>query len=318
MEDNEKHNGFKIFDDDDPEGATPAEEEEAEEILLTDDKMLARDSRIPGSSAATATAPSARAGRGLRGLLIFILLLTFAALGGGGYVAWDHVNQRLNQVERTGVHEVADLSREIDERMGVFSTQFAAQHAEMQMQLSGLRESIEESAEERNNIRTELRRTAETAETLSNRIAEMETRMSGVQQGLEADREETMAAVTTMESRVASISDALTEVAGDTDGLASAADDIRADMEALGHRIDAVAEQAEDGTQDDAGREAMARVEALQQEMDRRFGETNDLMEQRITDLEDEIAALEAMMKSLRDLAAGGDGSSDIIEQELR
>lgn len=318
MEDNEKHNGFKIFDDDNPEGATPAEEDEAEEILLTDDKMVARGSGTPGSSGAAATAPSAPAGRGLRGLLFFILLLAFTALGGGGYIAWDHVNQRLNQVERTGVHEVADLSREIDERMGVFSTQFAAQHAEMQMQLSALRESIEESAEERNNLRTELRRTAETAETLSNRIDEMETRISGVQQRLEADREETMAAVTTLESQVASISDALTEVAGDTAGMASAVDDIRSEMEALGLRIDAVAEEAEAATQDDAGREAMARVEALQQEMDRRFGETNDLMEQRITDLEDEIAALEAMMKSLKDLAAGEDGSSGIIEQELR
>ncbi len=316
MKDNEKHNGFKIFGDDDPEGATPAAEKEgAEEILLTDDGMIARDSGGPGSPAAAATKPPASAGRGLRGVLFFILVLAFAAMGGGGYLAWDHVNQRLNQIERAGIHEVADLSTEIDERMAVFSTQFAAQHAEMQMQLSALRESIEESAEEQSRLQTAL---TGTRETLSDRIEEMENRTSGLSQRLETDHEETNEAFSTLESRVASISDALTEAAGDTAGMASAIKDIRVDLEAVGLRIDAVAKQVETATQDEPDGEVMARVEALQQEMDRRFGETNDLMERQITDLEDEIAALEAMMKSLRDLATGPDGSSGIIEQELR
>lgn len=315
MEDNEKHNGFKIFDDDDPEGSSPAEEGDAEEILLTDDGMVARDSGTPGSSPATVAAPPASAGRGLRGLLYFILLLVFAALGGGGYAAWDHINQRLSQIERAGVHEVADLSREIDERMGVFSTQFAAQHAEMQIQLSALQDRIEESAGERNNLRAEL---TATRETLSDRIDDIEDRMSGLQQRFGAEREEATEALRTLESRVESIADALTEVTGDTAGMASAVGDIRDELEAMDRRIDAVAEQAETATQYDAGREAMARAEALQQEMDRRFGETNEWVEQQLADLEDEIAALEAMMKSLRDIAAGKDGSSGIIEQELR
>jgi len=314
MEDNEKHNGFKIFDDDDPEGSSPAEEEQADEILLTDDGMVARDGLSPGSSTVSTAQPTS-AGRGLRGIFYFILLLALAGLGGGGYFAWDHVNQRLDRIERAGVHEVADLSREIDERMSVFSTQFATQHAEMQVQLSALRERIEESAGERNNLREEM---AGARESHSDRIDDLENRMSGLQQRFDAEREEATETLRTLESRVESISDAMAEVAGDTAGMASAVGDMRADLEAMDLRIDAVSEQADEAAENDTGREAMARVEALQQEMDRRFGETNELMEQQLADLEDEIAALEAMMKSLRDLAAGGNDSSGIIEQELR
>jgi hypothetical protein len=158
--DSGQRKGFKIFDDDNnlsPDNDTFSETE---------------------SSTIQETPVNEKRKRSGRVLPYFLTVLAICALGGigvSGYVAYEHLNERLNDIERTGAHEVADLSYAIDERMGIFSTQFASRHAEMQVQIESLATTVKNNSEAISEMKHSVN---EQRQAFSKNITGLESRFS--------------------------------------------------------------------------------------------------------------------------------------------
>lgn len=300
-DDQNKPDGFKIFDDDAPSG-----EDEETPLLLSED-MIASE---PKASLA-AKSGDEKDGSGFRGMrLFFALLLVFCIFAGGIYGVYYHLNNRLNDIEAAGSHEMADLSREIDERMGLFSTQFARQHAEMQVQIENLAQMADKNIEAIENIEKTV---DANRQTLSGDIAALENRMDDLASRIDALDTKTTDTISEMEIRMEELADS----AANSSKIAAAAQERMQAVDNLASRIDALSTRLE-RVSDTITPEIREQTERFQQEFTQRVDALRDRMDSETDSLEDEIDALDAMIRSMRQVLLEQNGQTEIIEQELQ
>lgn len=294
-EDRKKPDGFKIFED----GSLPAESEK-EEILL-DESMISSD-------------PEHKRTRRPGGIKLFfrvvLILIMIGVIGTGAYYAYDHVNKRLSQIEATGAHEVADLSKEIDERMGFFSEQFANQHADMQVQIEAIIKGVEANAAALENLKsTQEQALSRGISGLENRLGELDRQLGTMESGITGRMDD-------VEDRVAAFA-----AAAETIGkIATEVEALKGDLNRIREKTDAFAERVDALRPDEMIREVRSQLAEIKQEFNQQIEATNNRLIQRTGLLENEISALEAMMKSFRELTLqqDQDGRPGIIEQELQ
>lgn len=294
-EDHKKPDGFKIFED----GSLSAESEK-EEILL-DESMISSD-------------PDDKRTRRPGGIKLFfrvvLVLIMIGAIGTSAYYAYDHVNKRLSQIEATGAHEVADLSKEIDERMGFFSEQFANQHADMQVQIEAIIKGVEANAAALENVKsTQEQALSRGISGLENRIGELDRQLGNMESGITGRMDD-------VEDRV----DAFAAAAETIRKIATEVEALKGNLNRIREKTDAFAERVDALRPDEMIREVRLQLAEIKQEFNQQIEATNNRLRQRTGLLENEISALEAMMKSFRELTLQQDldGRPGIIEQELQ
>lgn len=306
-EDSKKHNGFKIFDDDPP--AVDAEEAD----ILLDKSMVASDpgrsSDGPSSGKASPEGQKPRRTGKLRAFFTVILVICAAgAIGGGMYVVYERINERLNHIETTGAHEMAGLLKEMDERMVRLASQFATQHAEMQLQI----EKAAKQAEENSTGIRGLQSTIDTQrQALSGDISALDTRLDELDRKIHMVEALTAEEMESMDERV----DALAAAVATTEEMASAVEAIKDDL----NRFRA---KTESFRPDEITREMRDEIEKeiteAKQEFNQRIDAVNNRFDQQLVSLKNEMSALEAMMRSLRNLTLQKDnGLPEIIEEDL-
>ncbi len=300
-DDQNKPGGFKIFDDDAPSG------EDEETPLLPSEDMIASE---PKASLA-AKSGDQKGGSGFRGMrLFFALLLVFCIFAGSIYGVYYHLHNRLNDIETAGSHEMADLSREIDDRMGLFSTQFARQHAEMQVQIENLAQLADKNIEAIENIEKTV---DANRQTLSGDIAELENRMDDLSGRIDALDAKTTDTIREMEIRMEELADSV----ANSSKIAAAARERMQAVDNLASRIDDLSTRLEQ-LSDTITPEIREQTERFQQEFTQRVDALRDRMDSETDSLEDEIEALDAMIRSMRQVLLEQDGQTEIIEQELQ
>lgn len=292
-EDRKKPDGFKIFENE----SVPAESEK-EEILL-DESMISSDAENKRTH---------RPGGIKLFFRVVLVLVMIGVIGTGAYYAYDHVNRRISQIEATGAHEVADLSKEIDERMAFFSAQFANQHAEMYLQIESIIKRVEENAAALENVKSAQE------QALSKGISGLENRLGELDRQLGNMASEITGRMDNVEDRIEA-SAALSETVGK---IAAEVAALKGDLNRIRERNDALAERVDALRPDEMTREVRSQLSEIQREFNRQIEATNNRLIQRTGLLENEISALEAMMKSFRELTLQQDGRPEIIEQELQ
>lgn len=301
-EDSKKHNGFKIFDDE-----APAADAEEADILL-DNRMAASDPG-PSSEGASPEGKKPRRTGKLRTFFIVILIICMAgAIGVGMYAVYERINERLNHIETTGAHEMAGLLKEIDERLSLLASQFAAQHAEMQLQI----EKAAKQAEENSTSIHGLQSTINTQrQALSGDISALDTRLVELDRQIHMVEAITAEEMKTIEERV----DALAAAVAKTEEIASAVEAVEDDMNRFRAKIesfspDEITREMRDGIEKE--------ITEAKQEFNRRIEAVNNRFDQQLVSLKNEMSALEAMMRSLRNLTLQKDnGLPEIIEEDL-
>lgn len=308
-EDNKKHTGFKIFDDETP-GADPETSEN-----LADKSMAAPGAGLASGGASPEAEKPRRTGK-LRAFFTVLLIFCAAgAVGWGMYVVYEginerlnHISERLNHIETAGTQEMAGLLKEIDERMGVFSTQFAAQHAEMQLQLEQAAKQAKENA---TGIQG-LKNTIDTQQqAFSKDISALEPRMEELGRQIHTIEANTAEEMETLEKRV----DALAAAAETTEEIASAVEAIEDDLNDFRAKIENFSpDEITREMRDVIGKE----ITEAKQEFNRQIETTNNRIDQKLVSMENDMAALEAMMKTLRNLTLQkNNGLPEIIEEDL-
>ncbi len=304
-EDSKKPTGFKIFDDE-----TPAADAEETEILL--DKSMVAPDPGPSSAGASVKPKKSRPSGRLRAFFTILLILcALGAIGGGMYAVYDRMNERLNRIETAGTQEMAGLLNHMDERLGLFSTQFAAQHAEMQLQI----EKAAKQAQENTTGIQGLQRTINTqGQTLEREISTLENRIEKLDRHNQSALALTTNEMDALEKRIDAGEnriDALAAAAETTGEVASTVDAIQDDLNNFRKRLDSF-------SPDEITREMSAEIAEAKQEFNRQIETTNHRLDQKLVALENEISAIEAMMRSLRNLTLQKDnGLPEIIEEDL-
>lgn len=308
---NNEHNDktFKIFGDE-PSPGHPEEEE-----LLLDSDMIASE---PGRLHKKAK-PAKKTSRGFWGTaLFFVLFFICLGLGGALYLTYLHMDERLNHIEASGSHEVADLSRELDERMGVFSTQFAGQHAEMHLQIEALRKLVESNAASAQSMKTAI---DSNKQAISQGLARLETGMTRLSDRLGKIDSETGGKIAAFEKQLAALA-GVVETADKTGrDLASVRQEmvsVRQEMEAMQARYAAVSARLDSLENEREDTELQKQINELKKAFDQQLETMQNRMERKTISLEDDISALEAMMQSFKDLTLPDSDRTVIIEQELR
>lgn len=312
MEDDDTRDGFKIFGENDDASA-----DSGEEIILLHEGLAVSD-----DGAAPAGKAKKEKKRGIRKTLVFFtLLVLFALFGGALYAAFAHVNERLNQIEASGFHEMTDLSQEIEERLDVFSSRLESEHEQMHSEIADIAGRMEKNARTISELDNRIQAIDRgIAENIGEEIAAMESKLA--EQGRQIDNVEnkTIDRMEALEQRMESLSPAIS-AASETAGVLG---EIKNDMDALETRIDRVSESVAAAVEGidaaaagDAGREALAAAAETRRELEHRIDALDDRMERNRIAMQDEIAALKAMMHSLRALTLDPEGRTGIIEEEL-
>jgi phage shock protein A len=297
-DDSKQHKGFKIFDN----GDDPTDPEE--ELLLSDDDL------VPPSEIPAGGKDSRKSGSGgVRGF--FTALLVIAALGGLGglaYFGYEHLNERLNHIEAAGAHEVADLSNEIDARMNHFYSGFAAQHAEMQAQIENLLKLSENNARALESMKASMEASSQ---SLSKNISGMEKKIGDVSTRLSSLESDTSSRIGDLEKRLGPLADAVSitrqQVTGEIEELKKVIGNMDTRLGAFSKQIDALEPEV-----------LLARIQEMNRDLTRKIEAVNNRVNMETGALEEKISAMEALIKSLRNLALPQNQSPEIIEQELQ
>lgn len=305
-ENNPKRAGFKIFDDDAPPGAPD------EETTPSDDDGIAAGPEAPADR---------KPARG-KGILFGILIvLAFGVTGTMMYLGYTHLNGRLNRVEAVGAHEIAGLSEAIDNRMGVFSTQFASLHTEMQTQIETLEKRVADNQSALENQETALHEQRQTASDrisgLENRLGEISSRLDRRINDVQDVQAETAGRTDALENRMAHLADAV-DMAWE---MALTMEVLTRDLNRMGARVDDLEAQAEtfapDAIKQDVTRHMDEQIDRIQQDIHRQIEAILNRMDQKTGALEADIETLEAMLQSMEMIILDS-YPSQIIEQELR
>ena len=305
-ENNHKRAGFKIFDDDESfgtadEGTTPSDED-----VIAGGPEAPADRKPPRSKGV---------------LFAFLIVLAFGVTGAMMYLGYTHLNDRLNRVEAVGAHEIAGMSEEIDNRLGVFSTRFASLHTEMQAQIETLEKRVADNQSALENHETAIHEQRQTASdsisALENRLAEITSRLDSRINDVQDVQSETAGRTDALENRVAQLADAVDmawEIAltmealtRDLNRMVAHVDDIEAQFETF----------APDAIKQDVTRHVDEQMDRIQQDVHRQIEAIHNRMDQKTGALEDDIETLEAMLQSMEMIILDS-YPSQIIEQELR
>lgn len=312
MTDDNNQKSFKIFGDD-----NASENPEEVDILLDDEMVIAR-----GAPSKKRKSPKEKRTTGDRGPRpFFMVLLVFCILGGAIYVVYDHLNARLNHVETSGAHEVADLSKALDQRMGVFSAQFANQHAEMNLQIENLHKLLTESVASIKSMNTEINANKK---AISDGMSGLESRLTKVD-GQFATFENTItrkinAFETTLSSRINAFENRLNKLDETDQNIAEMDREfevVQTNLDTMSTRVEKISEKLDLLASEKNAQAFTQQMDAMRQEFDQRFEAMQNLMNRQTVSLEDDISALEAMMQSFKELTLR-DNQREIIEQELR
>ncbi len=305
-ENNHKRAGFKIFDDDDPPAATE------DSTAPSDDSMIAGESEAPEDG---------KAPRDKGVLFYFLIVLAFGVTGAMMYLGYNHFNDRLNRVEAVGAHEIAGLSEEIDKRMGVFSTQFASLHTDMQTQIETLDKRVADNQSALENHETAIHEQKQTASdsisALENRLAEITSRLDSHINDVQDVLAETAGRNDALENRVAQLAAAIDM----TWEMALTMEALTRDLNRMGARVDDIEAQFEtfaaDAVKQDVTRHVDEQMDRIQQDVHRQIEAIRNRMDQKTEALEEDIETLETMLQSMEMIILDS-YPSQIIEQELR
>ncbi len=318
-ENNEKHEGFKIFADE----SSPGEPEDAD--ILLDESMIAPAPETPYTAGAPPKSEKpSRSGRFGAFLKLLFFLCAMSAIGAGAYAIFDHFDRRLNQIETAGAHEMAGLSKEIEDQMWVVASEFAEQHAEMLLRIEALSMLAGENAAAVKEMKGAM---DAQVQALSRNVAGLENRMGALDRQIRSVETGTAGKVAALEKRL----DAQTDAAEAAREAAAALSAVRSDLNGIRERIDA--QQYDDMITENRARLAeMSRniteisrdmtginqgMAEMNRDLNRRIEMANRSVTQQIAALENEISALEAMMISFRNLTLQKEGLPIIIEQDL-
>lgn len=292
-ENNHKRAGFKIFDDDEPSGAT-------------EEGTTPSDGKPP---------------RGKGVLFYLLIVLAFGVTGAMMYLGYNHLNDRLNRVEAVGAHEIAGMSEEIDKRLDVFSTHFASLHTEMQTQIETLEKQLADNQSALENHETAIHEQRQTASdsisALENRLAEITSRLDSRINDVQDVQAETAGRTDALENRVAQLADAVDM----TWEMALTMEALTRDLNRMGARVDDIEAQFEtfapDAIKQDVTRHVDEQMDRIQQDVHRQIETIHNRMDQKTGALEDDIDTLETMVQSM-EMIIHDSYPSQIIEQELR
>ncbi len=308
MSDDNNKKSFKIFGDD-----NASENPEEAEILLDDEMVISR-----GAPSKKQKIPKEKTTGGYRGPRPFLMVfLVFCILGGAIYVVYDHLNARLNHVEASGAHEVADLSKELDQRMGVFSAQFANQHAEMNLQIENLQKLLKESVASIKSMNTEINANKK---AISDGMSGLESRFNKVDGQFDTFETAITGKINSLESKTSAFESRLNKLAETDQNIAEINREfkvVQTNLDTMGARIGEISERLDSLASEKDAQDFTRHMEEMRQEFDQRFESMQNRMNSQTVSLEDEISALEAIMQSFKELTLQNN-QREIIEQDLR
>ncbi len=288
--------GFKIFGDEAREEETIIPREEDPEPIV-----------IPSS----ASKP------------VFVALFAFCLLGALLFFGYYQLSNRINRMESTGTHEIKGLNKEVDARLTGLSGNLAEQNAETTKQIKTLGAQVaalaKQSEKNGSAISSAEKVLAATKQSATSTITSVETSLSaliGRFDKIESNIEQDASGI---KKRMDTLSAAIEENRRAVGGV----DQIRRELQNLQSRFKSVeTEFTTLQTNRFEPEQFSQQITTLDQQLNRRMEATEKQLQQKIASLGDEINALEAMMKSFKNMAGqsapSGQPGESIIEQEIK
>ena len=284
--------GFKIFGEDVPEIE--------EETIIPDVEVDSPPAAASGSKS------------------VFIAVFTFCVLGALLFFGYYQLNNRMTRLEATGINELKGLSDELETRLADIAKQNAEQNTVLKEQLNALSEELHSSSTMLTGLEKTLTTTKKSTES---NISSVESRLEATAGRINTFESGNRKAIESLDSKLAKLDRAV----DDTRSTLSGMETLRKELRTMQTRTDTLSSQLKAIV---ANRVDTANIDqqfsSLKRDFARRLESTENQVQKDVFALQNEITALEAMIRSLKAGAAAGRSSSygstprgDIIEQEI-